>query len=818
MLSQAPLLALFTALSPQAEPAPAPVRVVSLDLAAHPDFDWRAADLDVYIAPRPGGHTLEVLADDAELERLRNLGLSPTIVQADLGAFYRSRFAPAPLAAGSLGAWLTPPFAAGAMGGYYTFAELQGVLDQIAAAHPSIATAKASLGSSIEGRPLWMIKVSDNPSTDENEPEVRFDALHHAREPESMQVSLWFLLWLVEGYGNDPLATYLVDHRELFFVPCVNPDGYVYNQTTAPGGGGLWRKNRRNLGGGDFGVDLNRNYSFQWGYDDEGSSPSKSSDTYRGSAPASEPEVQAMTAFLTARDFKTALSLHTFSDLWMHAYGYDFVLPANEAQYAEVGALQTVENGYVTGPIASTLYLANGGTTDYEHAVHGTLAFTPEIGGDADGFWPATARIVPLAEENLLGLQRTALAAGAFVHAPVLLPTEVGNGDGFFVPGEGLSIALTARNSGLAATSGAVTASLSSASPAAVIVDGAHSFGALAPFTEASTGATPLRLDVAPGTPPGTSIPYTLALSAEGYTQVFPGALVVGLPHPFIADDLEVDLGWTAGVPGDTASSGQWVLGNPVGTSSSGEPAEPEDDASPAGTRCFSTGNGGGSAGTDDVDNGHVTLISPRLDLSGVGPALLSYSRWFADLSVEDDAFAVSISEDDGATWVPLETVPGNANAWNKVSVLVTDLVAQTAEVRLRFVAEDDPNNSVVEAAVDELNLAIYDLEPRLNVYGKPALAGQVAVNVAGAVAAPYAVFYSIGTGSLTIPGITGSILLNPAAAFQLLSGSVPGGGLAKVVVPLPSAPVMSGVTVHLQGLVLGAAPGFTNLSTLTFE
>src|SRR5262245_13539570 len=152
------------------------------------------------------------------------------------------------------------------MGGYYTLNELQSVLDQIRAAYPAIVTAKTSLGSSVEGRPLWMVKVSDNPASDEAEPEARFDALHHAREPESMQASLWFLLWLVESYGSDPLATYLVDHRELFFVPCVNPDGYVYNQSTDPGGGGLWRKNRRNLGGGDFGVDLNRNYTYQWGY------------------------------------------------------------------------------------------------------------------------------------------------------------------------------------------------------------------------------------------------------------------------------------------------------------------------------------------------------------------------------------------------------------------------------------------------------------------------------------------------------------------------------------------------------------------------
>ncbi len=811
----------FLALALSAQTAPAPLRLVEIDLARHPGFDWQAADLDLYSAPRPGGTLLRILADDADLARLGNRRISWSVIHEDQAAFYAARLAegPAfPAGAGALGAWLNPPFAAGSMGGYYTFAEIQSVLDQIAAAHPSIASAKTSIGTSVEGRPLWMLKVSDNPGVDENEPETRFDALHHAREPESMQATLWFLLWLVESYGTDPLATYLVNAREIFFVPCVNPDGYVYNQSTAPGGGGLWRKNRRNLGGGEFGVDLNRNYPFQWGFDDVGSSPSKSSETYRGPAPASEPETAAMVAFLSARDFKTSLSTHTFSDLWLHAFGYDTLIPSNEAQYQEVEDLATEVNGYLAGPIASTLYLANGGTTDYEHALHSTLAFTPEIGGDQDGFWPPTSRIVPLAEENLLGHQRTALAAGAFVHTLVLAQSEVGDGDGFFEAGERLSIALTVRNSGLAATAGAVSAALTSAISAAVVVDGAHGFGALASFSQASTGATPLLLEIAPGTPPGTAIPYELTLTYEGFPQSFPAILPVGVPHAFLADSVEVDLGWTSGLASDTALTGQWEFGDPIGTTSGSEPAHPENDASPAGTRCFSTGNGGGSAGNDDVDDGYVTLISPPIDLSGIGPARLGYSRWFADLSTEDDTFAVALSADDGATWTPLESVSTSQNQWTSVTFAVPTFLPQTDRMRVRFVAADDPNNSIVEAAVDELKIEIYDAEPRMNVYGTPALAHPVAMHVAGEALAPYATFFSTSQGFLAIPGIGGAILLNPASAFELLSSTLPAGGLAQTIVTLPSGPALAGLTVYVQSLVLGSAPGFTNRSAITLE
>src|SRR5262245_12302172 len=126
MLFVGSLLATFAAL-PQASarPAPPPVRVVAIDLARHPGFDWRAADLDVYVAPRPGESVLSVLADDQELARLSGLGLSFTVVHEDLSAFYRSRLKPGglPVSGGTLGAWLTPPFAAGGMGGYYTLNE-----------------------------------------------------------------------------------------------------------------------------------------------------------------------------------------------------------------------------------------------------------------------------------------------------------------------------------------------------------------------------------------------------------------------------------------------------------------------------------------------------------------------------------------------------------------------------------------------------------------------------------------------------------------------------------------------------------------------
>ncbi len=749
----------------------------------------------------------------AELERER---IPYEVVHEDLAAFYASRLLPpqALRAPPPLGAWLSPPFGSGTMGGYYTFAEVASVLDQIHAAYPALTGAKFSLGTSHQGRALWALKVSDNPGSDEAEPEVRFDALHHAREPQSMQCTLWALLWLVENYGSEPLASYLVNERELWFVPVVNPDGYLYNQATNPAGGGLWRKNRRNNGDGTFGVDLNRNYSYQWGFDDAGSSPSTGSDVYRGPAPASEPEVAAMQAFSATRAFSTALSSHTYSDLWLAPWGYIDGAPANAAQYDELGILATEVNGYVHGPAGSVLYLANGVTIDHDQGARGTLSFTPEIGSDSDGFWPATSEIVPLAQENELGFLRTAWAAGAYVHALAQTASEVGDGDGFFESGEGLAVVFSVRNSGRAAAT--VELELACSTPGITVTTGLVSLGSLAPFTSDGNAGQPLELSIA-SVPPGTRVDYVASLRYQGFSQDSPGSFFVGQPRLALTDDLETDLGWTAGAPGDGATTGIWAYGNPVGTTSGGAPSNPEDDATPApGLRCFATGNGSSTAGGDDVDGGPTTLVSPRLDLSGMSAATLSYERWFADATTLDDQLQVSLSDDDGATWTTLETVSGgSANAWHRSSFLVQDFVALTDQVRLRLVTGDSPNNSITEAGLDELALTTFTGGPLLNFYGSGALGSPLALHVSGASGQAYAVRAS--TNPANLPTSFGTILIKPSTSFLLARGSIPASGLARILITVPDTPALAGVTFYAQAATLPPL-ALSNRAQITFE
>ena len=172
-------------------------------------------------------------------------------------------------------------FGYGSMGGFYTYNEVIAQLDTMHSLYLNLITAKDSIGSTIQGRPIWAVKISDNPEVDEDEPEIFYNSLIHAKEPEGMMVVIYFMYYLLENYGTDPEVTYLVNNRELYFVPVINPDGCVYNQQISANGGGMWRKNK-NTGGG---VDLNRNFGYMWGYDNFGSSPDPSNQCYRGTGP-----------------------------------------------------------------------------------------------------------------------------------------------------------------------------------------------------------------------------------------------------------------------------------------------------------------------------------------------------------------------------------------------------------------------------------------------------------------------------------------------------------------------------------------------------
>ena len=295
-------------------------------------------------------------------------------------------------------------FELGSMAGFYTYQEFLDEIDAMAAAYPTLISTKAPISSftTHQGRPIYWLRISDNATQDENEPEVLYTALHHAREAVSLSQTIFYMWYLLENYATNPEVKFLVDNTEMYFVPMINPDGYIRNETTNPNGGGMWRKNRRNNGNNTFGVDLNRNYSYGWGT--TGVSMNTNNDTYPGTGPFSEPETQAIKWFCENRNFQFAFNAHSYSDMILFPIGVTTQEFAEDHDYFQAISDHMVEhNGYIAQK-SSSLYPASGDSDDWMYISDLTekpeiFAMTPEIGGDADGFWPALNNITPICQE-----------------------------------------------------------------------------------------------------------------------------------------------------------------------------------------------------------------------------------------------------------------------------------------------------------------------------------------------------------------------------------------------------------------------------------
>jgi subtilisin family serine protease len=185
--------------------------------------------------------------------------------------------------------------------------------------------------------------------------------------------------------------------------------------------------------------------------------------------------------------------------------------------------------------------------------------------------------------------------------------------------------------------------------------------------------------------------------------------LLYGTPDPVFADDVEIDRGWTLGIPGDTATRGRWERGDPPGTYFFGSPVQPEDDHTPEpGVQCFVTelGNPGDPYTLHDVDGGCTTLVSPAFDLTGAEEAVLSYWLWWFGGS---DSLHVEASSDGGESWTALEHVKGVLNTWDQAMIPLRCLVDLTTAVRFRFQACDLDPDSVVEGAIDDIGVSRFD-------------------------------------------------------------------------------------------------------------
>ena len=270
---------------------------------------------------------------------------------------------------------------------YRSYSEPGGIRDEIeatAARFPRL-TKVVTIGRTVQGKPILAVKVTRNAKQirDGSRPSTLYMSTQHAREWITVEMTRRLLHHVLDNYGTDPTITRLVNQTELWFVPVANPDGYDYTFTE---GNRLWRKNLRdNNGDGQItevdGVDLNRNFSYKWGWDNEGSSPDPSSETYRGPAPNSEPETRALDRLFRRIGFEFLINYHSAAELLLYGVGWQVSTPTPDDEIYKAMAGDDADpavEGY-DPDISAELYTTNGDTDTHATVRYGTLGFTPEM-------------------------------------------------------------------------------------------------------------------------------------------------------------------------------------------------------------------------------------------------------------------------------------------------------------------------------------------------------------------------------------------------------------------------------------------------------
>ena len=531
-------------------------------------------------------------------------------------------------------------FSFGSMGGYLTYQEMLDELDLMKTLYPDLITTKSNISTfltegmpdssttpSIGGNGIKWVKISDNPNTStEGEAQILYTSIHHAREPASLSQLIFYMWYLLENYSSDPEIKSILDNTELYFVPVVNPDGYLYNEKTDPSGGGFWRKNRHN----GYGVDNNRNYDYYIGGDSSdnvwggpGSSGSTSSETYRGTAPFSEKENQAIKWFVENHNFVMAFNNHTSGHLLYYPHAYANVATPEEALFQGVSSELVSKNGYTN--LRDSPF--SGESDDFMYGTVGThskiYSFTPEIGSS---FWPASSQIIGICKEMMYLNITAAKMTNNYASIKDNSPLYVGNSSTINSP-------FDIRRLGIVG-SGNFTVSINPVSANISSVGASVSFTGMNTLEE-SNGV--IQYTIAGGTATGENIIFEYIVNNGLYNNAFLITKKYG-ELTTVFEDL-----------GNSTSTNFINDGWGTTTSTFVSPSSSITD-SPSGDY------------PNDTDE-KITL-SEAIDLStAVGASVSFYAKW--DIENNWDFVQFEVSTNNGASWIPQcgkYTNPGSTN------------------------------------------------------------------------------------------------------------------------------------------------------------
>jgi len=561
-------------------------------------------------------------------------------------------------------------------GGFYTYSEILQELDDMRTLYPTLISSRSDIStfSTENGNSIQWVRISDNPETDETESEILYTSLHHAREPASMQQLIFYMWYLLENYATDTEVKAIVDNTELYFVPIINPDGYLYNETTNPTGGGMWRKNRRNNGNGTFGVDNNRNYNYIDGngmstWNTTGTSNNTNAENYAGTGPFSEVENQAMKWFVEQHDFKIALNNHTFSNLLLYPFGYQDLQTSDDASFKAISKEMVSQNDFAN-IISAELFPAAGDSDDFMYGETSThneiLAMTPEIG---ESFWPAQSDIIPICKgmvyHNLTAAHSVNNYATITDSQDYYLTSTTGNFD------------YDLKRLGISGSSN-FTVSVIPISSNILNVGSSNIHNGLA-LLENRSGSISYTLDPSIGI--GHSVEYKLIIDNGLYTTEKIITKIFGTPQFEIFEN------------GDNISN--WNTTNTWNTTTS------EFVSASSSITDSPTGN--------YSNNQNSTIeFANSIDLTTAGIATISfYAKW--NVEADYDYVQFEVSTNNGATWEPqcgLYTrsgvsdqgvlgqpiYDGTQNPWIREFIDLSDYIGETIQVRFQLVSDGGVN------------------------------------------------------------------------------------------------------------------------------
>lgn len=604
--------------------------------------------------------------------------------------------------------YLTPNnFNQGSMGGFLTYQEILNELDTMNVLYPNIISVRQPIDTfyTHNNNQIYYVKISDNPNVNEAEPKILYISLVHAREPMGMQQMIFFMWYILENYSINPEIQYLVDNIELYFVPCVNPDGYEYNRQNNPAGGGMWRKNRRNNSDGSFGVDLNRNFGYMWGFDDIGSSPIPHMETYRGLSPFSEPETQAIKHLCETIQPLFILDYHTFSDILLYPWGYINQETPDSIIYNNYSKYLTVENFFPYGlPFGLIGYNANGNSMDWYYGEQITknkiISWIPELGSIDDGFWPQTSNIEYLAKQCMGMNLQVARFALNYATLQDITPQWITSLQNKFV--YNLTRIGVVDSQQFTVYFEPLTNN--------IINYGLPKYYILQQF-QSVIDSIYFLLD--PSIMEGDTIIFVIHMNNSQITLSDTITKIYGTPVSIFFSDCSNLTGWT----------GNWFITTYSYYSS---PASITD--SPFGNY---------------QNNANYKIISPSINLSNAYAARLRFwCKW--DIEKNYDYAQLSISNDNGQSWIPLcgkYTKPGKVSQdymnpiydgiqlqWVQEYIDLTNWLGQTVKFQFQIKSDgfvnadgfyfDDFNVEIIQQQQTTFNNNVYT---HLNVYPNPA-------------------------------------------------------------------------------------------------